>query len=305
MTSLDLLEVIGSIRNSYILEAKKVSETKETKKLNHTDSHPMEKPLPFQTEEAPRYYQTSCSKEQKKNGLKRFLVLSAAAGLLLAVLAGRGTIAGWADYFETFLNRTENQYQYTQPTETIDAFTETTMAQLETTEAYMETTVTQSGPNYLKTAQENLISVLSGEETFFSHSYGRNLTIDEYCAAFGEESGVTVKITKYAAADMDQDAVPEIILWITVNEYSDYGTVVLRYQNDNVEEYTFSYRQLFELKQDGTFSVSGSEYDGPCSLTFDGDGWHYVEISDQQQDAKEGVVWYSYPSDGYLDLFKK
>ena len=115
MTSLDLLEVIGSIRNSYILEAKKVSETKETKKLNHTDSHPMEKPLPFQTEEAPRYYQTSCSKEQKKNGLKRFLVLSAAAGLLLAVLAGRGTIAGWADYFVTFLNRTENQYQYTQP----------------------------------------------------------------------------------------------------------------------------------------------------------------------------------------------
>ena len=197
MTSLDLLEVIGSIRTSYILEAKKVSETKETKKFNHSDTHLMEEPLPFQTEKAPRYYQANYSKKHKKNGLKRFLVLSAAAGLLLAVLAGRGTIAGWADYFETFLNRTENPYQYTQPTETTQAYTETTAAQSETTPANADTTTTQAEPNDLEAAQENLISVLSGERTFFDRGSEKNVTLEEYCldsAAWVVSAGVVVTV---------------------------------------------------------------------------------------------------------------
>lgn len=307
MTSLDLLEVIGSIRTSYILEAKKVSETKETKKFNHSDTHLMEEPLPFQTEKAPRYYQANYSKKHKKNGLKRFLVLSAAAGLLLAVLAGRGTIAGWADYFETFLNRTENPYQYTQPTETTQAYTETTAAQSETTPANAETTTTQAEPNDLEAAQENLISVLSGERTFFDRGSEKNVTLEEYCLDFEEGSGVTVEITKYTSVDLDQDEVPEIILWILVNQYSDYGTLVLRFQDNQVEGYTFWYRQLFELKQDGTFFTSGNEEGSVKSLTFDEDGWHYVDIdiADQQQDLKEDVVWFDYLGKDYSNLFNR
>lgn len=298
MTSMELLKILNAIRDGYILEARAMGSKKKPKMMPPGSGSPAEKPLPVSSEKALGRYQAKESRKRKKNGMKNFLVLSAAAGLLLAVLAGRGTIAGWADYFETFLNRTENPYQYTQPTETTQAYTETTAANA-------ETTTTQAEPNDLEAARENLISVLSGEETFFSHSYERNLTIAEYCTAFAEESGVTVEITKYAVADLDQDEVPEIILWITVNEYSDYGTVVLRYQNENVEEYTFSYRQLFELKQDGTFSASGGEYGGPCSLTFDEDGWHYVEIVDQQQDAKEGVVWFDYPGEDYSNLFNR
>ena len=126
MTAMDLLEVIGSIRNSYVLESKKVSEEKETKNLNPSNGQLIEESLPFQTEKGSRYYQANRSKKRKKNGLKRFLALSAAAGLLLAVLAGRGTIAGWADYFKTFLNRTENPYQYTQPVDTTEPSQEET-----------------------------------------------------------------------------------------------------------------------------------------------------------------------------------
>ena len=209
-------------------------------------------------------------------------------------------MAGWADYFETFLNRTENPYQYTQPIETTQAYTETTAANA-------ETTTTQAEPNDLEAAQENLISVLSGERTFFDHGSEKNVTLEEYCLDFEEGSGVTVEITKYTSVDLDQDQVPEIILWILVNQYSDYGTLVLRFQDNQVEGYTFWYRQLFELKQDGTFSTSGSEERGPSSLTFDEEGWHYVDIDieDRQQDLKESAVWYDYPGEDYSNLFNR
>ena len=157
----------------------------------------------------------------------------------------------------------------------------------------------------LEAAQAKLTEVLSGKSAFFSHSYGKNQTIGEYCSTFGAESGITVEITKYTAVDLDKDNVPEVVLWITVNEYSDYGTAVLRYQNGEVEEYTFAYRQLFDLKRDGTFSCSGSEFDGVASLTFREDGWHYKEMASQQQSAKESAEWFSYPSEDYSDVFKR
>lgn len=157
----------------------------------------------------------------------------------------------------------------------------------------------------LEAAQAKLAEVLAGTSTFFSHSYGKSQTIAEYCSTFGAESGITVEITKYTAVDLDQDNVPEVVLWITVNEYSDYGTVVLRYQNGEVEEYTFAYRQMFDLKQDGTFSCSGSEFDGIASLTFHEGDWNYKEITGQQQDAKESVEWFDYPSEDYSELFNR
>lgn len=299
MTAMDLLEVIGSIRSSYILEAKHASVEKAKENLSFCNVHCMDELLPSRSEKEPRYSQVDQSKKQKKNGLK-LLILSAAAGLLLAVLAGRGTIAGWADYFETFLNRTEKPYQYTQPTGTTQAYTETTAANA-------ETTATQAEPNDLEAARENLISVLSGERTFFDRGNEISVTIEKYCADGEEVPGVnSVKITKYTSVDLDQDEVPEIILWILVNQYSDYGTLVLRFQDNQVEGYTFWYRQLFELKQDSTFSTSGDEAGRVKSLTFDEEGWHYVDIdiADQQQDLKEGVVWFDYPGEDYSDLFE-
>ena len=120
MTSIELLTILNSIRDSYILEARAM-EKKQKLKMNPSGSgSPAEKPLPVPSEKALGRYQAKESRKRKKNGLKRFLVLSAAAGILLAALAGKGTIAGWADYFETFLNRTENPYQYTQPVDTAE-----------------------------------------------------------------------------------------------------------------------------------------------------------------------------------------
>lgn len=128
MTSIELLTILNSIRDSYILEARAMGNKKKPKMIPPDSGSPAEKPLPFSSEKVPGRYQAKEPRKRKKNGLKRFLVVSAAAGILLAALAGRGTIAGWADYFDTFLKRTENPYQYTQP---VDA-TEPSQEQTET-----------------------------------------------------------------------------------------------------------------------------------------------------------------------------
>ena len=130
MTSIELLTIQNSIRDSYILEARAMGNKKKPKMIPPDSGSPAEKPLPFSSEKVPGRYQAKEPRKRKKNGLKRFLVVSAAAGILLAALAGGGTIAGWGDYFETFRNRTKNPYQYTQPVDTTEPSQEETVTML-------------------------------------------------------------------------------------------------------------------------------------------------------------------------------
>ena len=115
MKPMDLLEAMGSIRDGYIVEAKAAPGKKEAT-IGTSKTSPAEEPLPFQADKAPRNYQVYRGKKDG-NGWKCFVILSVAAGLLLAILAGSGTLARWADYFAGFLHPTENPAQFTQPTE--------------------------------------------------------------------------------------------------------------------------------------------------------------------------------------------
>ena len=126
MTSIELLTILNSIRDCYILEARNIGSPQKPKMPAPGGGNSGETPLPIPSEKALGRYQAKESRKRKKNGLKRLLVLSAAAGILLAALAGKGTIAGWADYFEIFRNRTENPYQYTQPADTTEPSQEQT-----------------------------------------------------------------------------------------------------------------------------------------------------------------------------------
>ena len=118
MTSQELLFILSGVKNQYILEAKDFWQKKETKKPGSSSSHPSAEPLPFSSGEGQHRCQTRESEKQKKKRWKKFLILSAAVGLLLATLAGRGFFIQWTDYFATFLVKTQEQHQYTQPVDT-------------------------------------------------------------------------------------------------------------------------------------------------------------------------------------------
>ena len=122
---------------------------KKPKMMPPGSGSPAEKPLPLPSEKSLGRYQAKEPRKRKKNGMKNFLVLSAAAGLLLAVLAGRGIIAGWGDYFEIFRNRTGNPYQYTQPADvTAPPQRETMPTQNNATDTSMETARILAYTNY-------------------------------------------------------------------------------------------------------------------------------------------------------------
>lgn len=155
------------------------------------------------------------------------------------------------------------------------------------------------GENWPEDVRLKFAEILIGDSAFgvfFSHSYQQELSLSGYLSTFAEEIGVSPAVTKYAVLDLDDDAVPELLLWLTINDYTDYGTIVLTFRNGQVEEYTFAYRQLFELKEDGSFSCSGgASRSGYAKLVFDEDGWQYREVTDENQDLKAAAQWYALP----------
>ena len=168
-------------------------------------------------------------------------------------------------------------------------------------------------------------SILSGESGFLDRDMAEGVTIKQYCESFGTTSEVNVSITKYTTADVDADGIPELLLWITINDVNDYGVLVLRYDG-GVTGYTFAYRQMADIKTDGTFHYSGGASNhGTARLKFGDFGWEYVIIGAveetdsvtsftwngepvaedvfwlcfEAQSQKENVEWHPYPSNSY------
>lgn len=174
-------------------------------------------------------------------------------------------------------------------------------------------------------AKSKFESILSGEDGFLDRDLAEGVTIEEYCKSFGAASEVNVSITKYTTADVDADGIPELLLWITINDINDYGVLVLRYDRD-VTGYTFAYRQMADIKTDGTFHYSGGASNhGTARLKFGDFGWEYVIIGGveetdsvtsfywngepvaedvfwvcfEAQSQKENAEWHPYPSNSY------
>lgn len=138
-------------------------------------------------------------------------------------------------------------------------------------------TQTSSRLSDWESVEAQLLEVISGRNTFFSYDFEKVLTVDDYCSSLSMTS--TVKIAKYVIIDLDLDNVPEMVLWLIENGQSDYGFLILRHENDGISGYNFSYRQIINLKNDGTFNYSGGTADTGCArLNFTGNGWEYEKI---------------------------
>ena len=176
-------------------------------------------------------------------------------------------------------------------------------------------------------AKAKFKAILSGEDGFLNRDQAEGMTIAQYCESFGAMAEVDFRITQYALSDLDHDGTPELILWENINGVDDCGFLVIRYDgNGGTVGYEFSYRQLIDLKYDGTFGYSGGvASSGFATLVFNDKGWEYdifgcIEENEsgvsfkwgdgllsedeywncaQKQSAKETVQWMPYPADSY------
>ena len=143
-------------------------------------------------------------------------------------------------------------------------------------------------PTEAQPSQENsgnrFYAVLQGSDTFYSTDINQNLTINELGRVISDDSGITVKVLKFASANLDGDGAPEAVLWLQVNGNDAYGFEVLRrQQNGQIYGYTLPYRSFMELKQDGTFSFSSGAADsGFGTLSFSDKAYTVNEIAYSQ-----------------------
>ena len=125
----------------------------------------------------------------------------------------------------------------------------------------------------------NLIfnQILFGNSYFKVEGVDEEVTIEDYCNTWGPSS--TTHISQYGFADLDYDKEPELILRLAENDSTDLGMLVIRYDNNRAIGYEFTYRQMIDLKADGTFAYSGGTNDtGYAKLRFSEGSWEYEKI---------------------------
>ncbi len=159
---------------------------------------------------------------------------------------------------------------------------------------YAYTPVWQDSDN-LEKAQWVLSAMPEGEENpvdtleFYSADYEKNMTVLEFRSLFGNGE-VVLDIPKYTKLDLDGNGTEEILLWLRVNQINDYGVLVLHQEGESLRGDSFVYRQMYEIKEDGTFWSSG-ETDGPSRLQFENGVPVIQSIPDEGQMEKPDAAW--------------
>ena len=118
-------------------------------------------------------------------------------------------------------------------------------------------------------------SILLGKSNFIcTNLANESLNISEIGQAVTDDDSVTVSATKFTVMDIDGDGEDEAVLWLQINNISDYGFEILHYQNGEIYGYTLQYRAFMNLKTDGTFLFSGGAADsGIGKMTFSETGY--------------------------------
>lgn len=110
--------------------------------------------------------------------------------------------------------------------------------------------------------EESYKAILLGGGDFVSTDlHNMELNLENIREAVTDDDSVKVKATKFTIVDLDGNGENEIVLWIQINDISDYGFEVLHYQDEEVYGYTLPYREFMNLKTDGTFLFSGGADD--------------------------------------------
>lgn len=135
-------------------------------------------------------------------------------------------------------------------------------------------------------------AILNGDSGFFHMDFAEEMTIGQYCENLAKFVEADVSVPQYGLADLDADGTAELILAIRIQKDYDYGYLVLR-DGHEILGYEFPYRGLMDIKEDGTFHISGGAADnGIARLLFTEHGWEYVTIGAVvENDAGISFFW--------------
>ena len=120
--------------------------------------------------------------------------------------------------------------------------------------------------------------------------------MSSYCAEESERLGFSVEITRYALLDMDGDSISECVVDFRFGENEQVMCLVLKYENGTIYATGFYYRQMYQLKSDGTFGASGGAGDsGWYRLVWENMSWIRERVPDEESsESKQDAPWQIY-----------
>lgn len=151
-------------------------------------------------------------------------------------------------------------------------------------------------------------AILLGEEDFVHivnedhRDRDKRMNLENIKEVVSDEDWVTARVSKFAVIDLDGNGVEEIVLWIRVNEHlqgMDHGVEILYSQDQEVYGFSLPYRAFYNLKEDGTFDISGGmDASGVGRLRLTESG-HEVEMTMcfPGQAEKSDAVWHDLTAD--------
>ena len=148
-------------------------------------------------------------------------------------------------------------------------------------------------------AESAVWEVLRGQRPFFFSYDGSTYLLDDYCREESERLDFPVTITRYALVDMDGDGIQEAVVDFRFGENDQVMCIVLTYSRGTVYGTVYYYRQLYQLKEDGSFRYSGGgDNDGWGRLRWDMRTLTWETDPADPADDKQDVTWYPYPVSG-------
>lgn len=153
-----------------------------------------------------------------------------------------------------------------------------------------ETMTATESQSIILNLKPEFLNVLNYDEAIYCYDFQKAMTLREYCDAFP----IPVKLNKIAVIDLDQDNIDEAVLRVNISPDNDYGSLVLHWENDSIKGYTFSYRQLRDIKEDGTVTwSSSSSYHGISKLIFNHGEVVYNNLLWVEENNDKGVFFYN------------
>lgn len=139
-----------------------------------------------------------------------------------------------------------------------------------------------------------LLQVLQSQALFHSTSADIPCTLFDYCRAESSRIGSEVAVTRYALVDMDEDGIQEAVVDFRFGENRNVMCMILKYDSETVFGTEFYYRQMNQIKADGSFAYSGSaDHDGWARLRWKNHAW--VTEDTENSSTKADAAWHSYP----------
>lgn len=101
-------------------------------------------------------------------------------------------------------------------------------------------------------------SVLDNQSKFFWIDNQEYMYLSQYLDLTSDGLSIPKEFISFAIIDLDNDSIPEVVLWERVNGNDDVSYLILHYDEEVVYGYLTYYRGFNQLKDDGTFSFSSS-----------------------------------------------